>query len=95
MADKRTDNEIYVDVVNIVVERLERLDRLRGEIERCRAAAAALPGYEEAYEVQAKLLTKDLESLDVTAERNFGWERRIVPFLAQFRRSMIAKPTDP
>jgi hypothetical protein len=95
VADKRNETKTYVDVVNLVVERLDRLDQLSGEIKRCRIAAAALPGYEEAYAEQAKLLTKDLESLDVTAERNFGWERRIVPFLAQFRRSLIAKPTDP
>lgn len=95
MADKLNETKTYADVVNLVVERLDRLDQLRGEIERCRIAAAALPGYEEAYEEQAELLTKDIESLGFTAERNFGQQRRIVPFLAEFRRSLIAKPTDP
>lgn len=65
---------------------IERLQQLKEEIVVCRAAAEKLQVLEQEYGSKHKQLTDCLDNMDVTARGNFGWERRIVPFLMEFKR---------
>lgn len=73
------------DVYDAVISNLEKLEFLGDQITQIREVAKRLPELEREYREVHEALTKDLDSMDVTSRGNYGWERRIVPFLAELR----------
>jgi hypothetical protein len=73
------------DVYDSVLLKLEKLEFLGDQITQMREVAKRLPELEREYREVHEALTKDLDSMDVTSRGNYGWERRIVPFLAELR----------
>lgn len=81
-----------MDVFERVITRLDRLKVLNAEIGVAQAAAERLPGLEREITEERGALLEDLERMDVTSPGNFGWERRIVSFLATFKHRVEARP---
>lgn len=81
------------DVFDSVLSNLEKLEFLGDQITQIREVAKRLPELEREYREVHDALTKDLDSMDVTSRGNYGWDRRIVPFLAELRRRI--KPEGP
>jgi len=82
-----------MNVIDDAIIRLNRLATLKDQISRCREEAARLPELEREYKAMHDGLTKSLDSIDVAARGNFGWERRIVPFLMEFKNAVEASAT--
>jgi len=85
----------YEDVINQVLLKIERLEALNLGIESIREQLKKLPGLEQEAREAASDVTRLLDSLDVTARHNHGWERRIVPFLMRMHRAMTARQNIP
>ncbi len=82
-----------MNTVQIAVIRIERMKVLANQIAACRIEAKKLVELEQQYQATHKELTELLDSMDVTARGNYGWERRIVPFLTEFLNCAQASDT--
>ncbi len=76
---------------NSIIDSLERMDKIRDELKKCKAAAAQIPNLEEEWSKLSRSLVETLKNADVASQGNFGWEGRIVNFLATLRSEIVSK----
>lgn len=80
--------------LNGLIHKIDKITTLSEEIGRCRLAAGQLTNLEREYRETHEAITKELDSLDVANSGNFGWELRVVRFLAEFRQAAKATAQD-